>query len=497
MHLLVCLGNQLFDPGLWPKTLAKEKPAVYMREDSELCTYYKFHKNKIVFFLSAMREYADELRKKKIKVIYDELGEAKDTYESALDLVIKKNKIKKVWIYEIEDKFFEKRLHNFFIKSRIEFEVLQSPMFLTSREDFKHYLSQYKKPFMKTFYESQRKKHNLLLDETGRPQGGAWSFDIDNRKPLPRDHNPPAILKPTPSQHVKNVSQMCEKVFAIHPGSAAHFWIPTTRKEAKKWLKNFLVQKLAHFGPYEDAIPQHSEFVYHSLLTPFLNSGLLTPDEVIRETIKFSEENQVPLASLEGFVRQIIGWREFVRGIYQSFSEQQDAANFWKHKKKLSKIWYKGGTTLPILERTLRKVFKYGYCHHIERLMILGNLMLLLEIDPKEVHKWFMEMFVDSSDWVMGPNVYGMALHSDGGVFTTKPYICGSNYWRKMSNEKEGDWCAGVDGLYWGFISKHRQFFLKNPRLSMMVRSYDKMSLARKKQLAVAADKLKAELTLG
>ncbi|MDG0817575.1 cryptochrome/photolyase family protein [Bdellovibrio svalbardensis] len=201
------------------------------------------------------------------------------------------------------------------------------------------------------------------------------------------------------------------------------------------------------------------------------------------------------IASLEAFVRQVIGWREFVRGIYQNFSATQDTVNFWGHHRKLSSVWYKGGSHLPQLERTLKKVFKYSYCHHIERLMVLGNLMLLLEVDPRDAHRWFMEMFVDSSDWVMGPNVYGMALFSDGGIFATKPYICGSNYWRKMSKEKAGDWCEGLDGLYWGFIEKHRDFFAQNPRLSMMVKNLDKLDPARKKKIFAAGEALKNELT--
>ncbi|MFN8945382.1 MAG: cryptochrome/photolyase family protein, partial [Pseudobdellovibrionaceae bacterium] len=240
----------------------------------------------------------------------------------------------------------------------------------------------------------------------------------------------------------------------------------------------------------------HSDFVFHSVLTPFINPGLLTQDEVVNKAIQFAKKNKVSLASLEGFLRQVIGWREFVRGIYQNFSEVQETKNFWAHHRQLSDVWYKGGSSLPQLERTLEKVFKFSYCHHIERLMVLGNLMLLLEVDPKDAHRWFMEMFIDSSDWVMGPNVYGMALFSDGGIFATKPYICGSNYWRKMSKEKAGDWCDGMDGLYWKFIDNHRDFFSKNPRLSMMVRSLDKMDAERKKLIFKAAKKLQDELTV-
>jgi deoxyribodipyrimidine photolyase-related protein len=229
-----------------------------------------------------------------------------------------------------------------------------------------------------------------------------------------------------------------------------------------------------------------------------LNSGLLTPEQVVRETLSFAKTHEVPLASLEGFLRQIIGWREFIRGIYQNFSDQQENSNFFQHKKKLSDDWYKGTTGIAPLDHAIKKVLKYGYNHHIERLMVIGSLMLLLEVDPKEAHRWFMEMYIDSSDWVMGPNVFGMALFSDGGIFATKPYFCGSNYYRKMGGYKANEtWCDAVDGLYWGFIDKHQSFFRKNPRLSMMVRTLEKMDPAKRKRLSKSAEELKKRITRG
>ncbi|MBC7421175.1 MAG: cryptochrome/photolyase family protein [Bdellovibrio sp.] len=489
------MGNQLFDPKQWPAAL-KEKKTVFMREDRELCTYYKFHKHKIIFFLAAMRAFRDELTQHGHTVQYEELSNDGLTYEESLIKFIKKSKFKKIFIYETEDKFFEKRLEQILLKTKIEFEVIASPMFLTSRDQFKTYLGQYKKPFMKNFYEKQRKQLKILIDDEAKPIGGQWSFDDENRLPLPAKIVPPPLPKVILNKHITDVKKICEKNFADHPGKADEFWLPVQREDAMKWLNHFLKEKLASFGPYEDALASHSDFVYHSVLTPFLNTGLLTPSDVVKATLKTAQKQAIPLSSLEGFIRQIIGWREFIHGIYQNFSEKQDVGNFWQHKRKLSKIWYEGGSTVPQLERTLEKVFKYSYCHHIERLMVLGNLMLLLEVEPQAAHSWFMEMFVDSSDWVMGPNVYGMALFSDGGIFATKPYICGSNYWRKMSKEPAGEWCDGVDGLYWRFIDKHRVFFSKNPRLSMMVRSFDKISAERKDKIFKAANILQQQLTV-
>lgn len=284
------------------------------------------------------------------------------------------------------------------------------------------------------------------------------------------------------------------KEFADHPGDADDFWLPVTRQGAKDWLERFLKERLYEFGPYEDAIPSHSETLYHSVLTPFLNTGLLTPRYVIHQTLKYHEHHNIPLTSLEGFIRQIIGWREFIRGIYQNFSEVEESTNFWQHRKKLTEAWYKGDTGVPALDRAIQRANKRAYGHHIERLMVVGNLMLLLEVDPKEAHRWFMEMFLDSSDWVMGPNVYGMALFSDGGVFATKPYICGSNYLRKMSGDPAGDWCEEVDGLYWSFIRKHRNYFSKNPRLAMMSRAAEKISTEKWHVLEAGAKRLRDRL---
>lgn len=199
--------------------------------------------------------------------------------------------------------------------------------------------------------------------------------------------------------------------------------------------------------------------------------------------------------SLEGFIRQVIGWREFIRGIYQTYSEKQDATNFWGHQRKLKDCWYQGNTGIEPLDDVIHKTQKYAYAHHIERLMVVGSLMLLLQVHPHEAHHWFMEMFIDSSDWVMGPNVYGMALFSDGGIFATKPYFCGSNYYRKMGPYKGGDWQDGIDGLYWGFIDRNRPFFLKNPRMSMMVKTFDKMDPAKKKKILAAAEVLREQTT--
>jgi deoxyribodipyrimidine photolyase-related protein len=236
-----------------------------------------------------------------------------------------------------------------------------------------------------------------------------------------------------------------------------------------------LKSRFAEFGDFEDALVVKENILHHSVLTPMMNVGLLTPNEVLDRAIAFANENAIPLNSLEGFVRQILGWREFIRGVYETQGVAERTTNYWNFKRKIPASFWNATTGIAPIDDTIKKVLATGYCHHIERLMVLGNFMLLCEFDPDEVYKWFMELFIDSYDWVMVPNVYGMSQFADGGLMATKPYISGSNYLMKMSDYKKGAWQPIWDGLFWRFMHTHRHFFLKNPRLSMLVKTFDKM----------------------
>lgn len=481
---LVILGDQLFNPVFYKKY--KDLP-VFMAEDLGLATHFKYHKHKIAFFFIGMRTFSDELKEQGFKVNYEELSSS-----SFMDLLAKflnKNKIKKIIIPEVQDKFFEKELSDFSIDHDIMIEFIESPMFLCSRKVFKDYLSLHSKPFMKTFYEKERKRLNILIMKDKKPEGGQWSFDAENRKKAPKELTNKGLAIHKPSIHLSNVTKLVNDKFSTHPGDMNDFWLPSDRRGALNSLDHFIEHHLVHFGDYQDAITTRDPFLYHSIISPMMNNGLITPDEIIQKVIKAYEKNKkIPLSSVEGFIRQVMGWREFVRGIYQNYSEKEDTENFFNHQRKLSKAWYNGSTGIVPVDDAIKKAVKYGYCHHIERLMILSNFMLLCEIHPQEVHKWFMEMFVDSADWVMGPNVYGMGQFSDGGIFATKPYISGSNYVLKMSDYKKGEWSEIWDGLFWRFIGKNAKFFARNPRMSMMAKTYEKMDPTKKKKLITDAE---------
>jgi deoxyribodipyrimidine photolyase-related protein len=465
-----------------------DRTPVFMAEDVGLCTYEKHHQQKIVLFLASMRAYADELRAAGYAVKYHELDTA-DTrpYEAKLHAALEAAGASDLQHFEVEDKAMEDRLIRFADDQGLHREELPTPMFTCSREAFSAYVAGKSRLLMGDFYKWQRRRLDILVDADGEPQGGRWSFDADNRKRLPSDITPPRISWPEPDAHVAEVIDLVEREFPHHPGAARDFRWPTTRQQALDWLDDFIEQRLAQFGPYEDAMTSRSENVFHSLLSPYLNMGLLTPAELMHKVAEYGDE--VPLQSLEGFVRQVIGWREFIRGVYRQYGEQQDASNFWSHDRDLAGSWYDGTTGIPPLDDTIHTAQRVGWTHHIPRLMVLGNLMTLCEIRPGSAHRWFMEMFIDSSEWVMGPNVYGMGLFSDGGIFATKPYICGSNYLRKMSDYSKGPWCDTVDGLYWRFIDKHREFFAGNPRLALMPKALDRLDSQRRDRIFAEAAK--------
>ena len=229
-------------------------------------------------------------------------------------------------------------------------------------------------------------------------------------------------------------------------GSLKQLYYPTSHTSAVRWLEAFLKQRFFHFGDYEDAVVEGQSWLWHSVLTPMLNSGLLTPKQVVDEVVRFERNHQVPINSMEGFVRQVIGWREFMRATYQDLGVTMRTTNYWNQTRSIPECFYTGETGIDPLDDVIRRILETGYCHHIERLMVLGGFMFLCEFHPDEIYRWFMEMFVDSYDWVMVPNVYAMSQNADGGLITTKPYFSGSSYIRKMSHFKSGDWCPVWDG---------------------------------------------------
>ena len=473
------LGNQLFPIS----EIKKINPsAVFMAEDYDLCSQTKHHKLKILMFLGAMRAYRKDLENHGMVVHYSSIddNEFTQSYEEKLMATVTMHEISEVNYFEIEDHAFEKRFNILKKQLKISCKEHQSPMFLCTREKFSLFSQQKKNLRMASFYQLMRRDMEILLDDAGKPVGGKWSFDEENRKKLPRDLDIPEMPLGNNHPELNALKENINIHFNDHPGSMDNLWMPLNREAALVWLDKFFKYKFSNFGSYEDALWKENNFLFHSALSPIMNLGLITPREVIKKAIDYHEGHPIPLNSLEGFIRQIIGWREFIRGVYHCKGEEQRTSNFWKHNGKLTKHWYEGTTGIEPLDDIIHSCLDYGYSHHIPRLMIVANVMTLARIDPHEIYNWFMEMFVDSSDWVMVPNVFGMGTFADGGIFATKPYLCGSNYILKMSNYKKAPWCNVLDGLYWKFINDNRDFFLKQPRLAMTSRTLDRIKPERK-----------------
>ena len=435
-----------------------------------------------------MKYYADFLAQRGIDLEYISAHEENSDIRKLIQK-LSENGTKKLHYIECSDNWLEKRIVNSAQTYGIELKTYESPMFLNKISDIKTYFKDRKKFFQTDFYIDQRKKRNILY-ENNKPIGDKWTFDSDNRLKYPKNKIPPNIELPENDKYFNEGLEYTEKYFSENYGELKNVALyPHTYKEAKKWLNNFLEYRLWEFGSYEDAIVKNEHFLHHSLLSPLLNSGILTPDYVLETTLAYAKENpNLPLNSLEGFIRQVMGWREFVRAVYELKGTEERTKNFWNFKRKIPESFWRGETNIPPLDNVIKKVLENAYCHHIERLMVLGNFMLLCEFDPDEVYRWFMELFIDAYDWVMVPNVYGMSQFSDGGLLATKPYISGSNYLLKMSDFPKGEWQNIWDALFWRFMHVHRDFFLKNPRLGMLVHSFDKMPELKKEILLKNAE---------
>jgi deoxyribodipyrimidine photolyase-related protein len=475
--------NQLFEKN----TFHTPENDVYLVEEFLFFRQYKFHKQKIAFHRASMKAYEQHLKSIGCRVVYIDSNSAFSDVRKFSEIV-QNQEIKKINLYNPCDDWLERRI--LLLQKHCEIELFENPQFINTEKDLEHFFRKDKKFFFQTtFYKQERKRLGVLMNENKEPEGGKWTFDIENRKKYPKKKQPPKLKFPEELTYWKEAVEYTNQHFSDHYGLVSiNRNYPVTHQEANEWLAQFLENRFYDFGIYEDAILAENSILNHSLISPLINSGLLLPKEVLDKITSFAKEAAIPINSTEGIVRQIIGWREFIRGMYVCKGRYSRTRNYWGFKRKIPSSFYNGTTGIVPVDETIKKVLETGYCNHIERLMILGNFMLLCEFDPDEVYKWFMELFIDAYDWVMVPNVYGMTLFADGGTFATKPYIGGSNYLKKMSNYPKGDWQVIWDGLFWKFVWNHQDFFKKNPRTNMLLHTLNKMSDEKKESLFEAAD---------
>ena len=482
MEVNLIFPNQLFRDGV----LINNSNKTFLIEEFMFFRHFKFHKQKILFHRMSMKKYESFLKSKNIDVEYI------DSYEEISDIRLffdKMESIKSINIYDPEDNWLEKRIIKACSKNNIKVNVYENQLFITKKIELDSFFRADKKKFFQTnCYKSQRLKFNILM-EGGKPEGGKWTYDDMNREKYPKDKTPPNINYVETNDDYESAKCYIEKNFNHNPGKLNVDKIyQYDFHTADSWFEAFLIERYDEFGPYEDAVVKEKSVLNHSVLSPIINSGLLNPKLIMEKSVKFYNDNDIRLNSCEGFIRQIIGWREFIKGVYDLKGVDQENSNYFNHSKKLKDCWYEGSTGIDPLDKAIKESIDHGYTHHINRLMVIANIMNLAGVSPKEIYTWFMEMYLDSSEWVMVPNVFGMSTYADAGIMSTKPYICGSNYLLKMSDFKRGDWCEVVDGLYWSFIFKHSEFFKSNPRLSLMTRSLDKMNKDKKERIFKLAE---------
>ena len=487
----ILFPHQLF----WPNPALIKGQEVVLIEESLFFSLYPFHQQKIVLHRASMRAYAELLRQHGYTVFYIEATSKEHDLSVYLKNQIKKGLGTLHYIDPIDDWLHKKILQ----AKNLKLVRYDSPGFLNTLNEINTYFDQKKTYFQTDFYCWQRKQRKILVDEKRQPIGGKWTFDDENRKRYPSGLTPPSLPTIKSCNYTTEAIQYVKKNFASNPGSTESFIYPVTRQAAKDWLKDFIKNRFQEFGPYEDAMSMQHPWLHHSLLSPLLNIGLLQPNEITTAALDAAKKKEIPLNSLEGFIRQVTGWREFIRAVYEREGGQQRTRNYWGFKRKIPASFWNGTTGIIPIDHLIHQLQKHAYTHHIERLMVLGNFMLLCEFDPDEVYQWFMEWYIDSYDWVMVPNVYGMTQFADGGIMTTKPYISGSNYLLKMGNWEKGEplsigndmqanWSEIWDGLFWRFMDKQRKFFSSNPRLGMLLKTLDKMNAAKKERLFAIAN---------
>lgn len=465
--------NLIFPNQLFRDLSVLEKNIAFLVEDCEFFTKFNFHKNKLVLHRATMKFYENYLIENGFDVEYINFSE--NWAE-----ILMKNDVSEIVTYELNNFELEERIKNLNIKIKFK----KSPMFLSSNDEFETLFSSKKHYSQTSFYMYMRKANNILVDKKFKPYGGKWTYDKENREKIPNDLKIPDLPILVENFYVKEAKKYVELNFPKNVGTVDFFNYPTTYDELDFWLSDFISNRLPDFGRYQDAILEKDSCLFHSNMSFALNIGLITPKDLVQKIV----DADIPMNSKEGYVRQIIGWREFVKGVYSSIGKTQMESNFWGFQNKLTQKFYTGETGILPVDNVIKKLLKTAYVNHIERLMVLGNFFLLCEITPSEVYRWFMEMSIDSYPWVMCANVFGMSQFSDGGMIVTKPYFSSSNYIKKMSNFEEGAWCRIFDGLFWRFVYKHKDFFTLNPRLRVLVSNLNRKSDYEIRQLIKVAD---------
>ena len=488
--LRLILGDQLSHQIASLRDINIDTDIVLMAEVSAEVTYVKHHKRKIAFLFAAMRHFAEELRRAGTNVIYRRLDDQNNggSLESELKQVIASRKISKLVLTMPGEYRLMETMRSWQSTLDVAVELREDDRFLCSLDKFNKWADGRRQLRMDFFYRDMRRDHNVLMDG-GEPVGGKWNFDSDNREPPVAGMVIPPPLQFVPDKITNDVLALVSERCADHFGDLDDFGFAVTREQALAVLDHFVDQRLNNFGKYQDSMILDEPWVYHSHIGFYLNAGLLLPAEVISAAEAAYHSGHLPLNSVEGFIRQILGWREFVRGIYWLKMPDYADLNFFEAKRDLPEFYWSGETKMLCLAQAVDATKKYAYAHHIQRLMVLGNFALLAGLSPEQVNEWFLIVYADAYEWVELPNVSGMVLFADGGYLASKPYAAGGAYINRMSNyckhchykvsQKNGVTACPFNYLYWDFLIRNRSKLNDNARLGMMYRSLDRMDASK------------------
>lgn len=492
------LGDQLSRQISALRDIDAAEDVVLMAEVESESTYVRHHRQKIVFVLSAMRHFARRLRDQGIKVDYVKLDDQGNTGALATELcrALRRHTVDRVVVTEPGEWRLWADMQTWSEKLGTLLEIRDDDRFLCTRAEFARWAAGRRELRMELFYRRMRRTTGWLM-EGGKPVGGSWNFDRDNRKALPRHIKLPARTGYPPDQETREVMRLVEKRFDDHFGALQSFQWAVTREQALAELKGFVDACLPQFGEYQDAMKSGSDSLFHALISPYINIGLLEPREVCLAVLAAFESGAAPLPAVEGFVRQILGWREFIRGVYWLKAPDYGRSNYFDAHRALPGFFWTAETRLNCLRQSIETTRRRAYAHHIQRLMITGNFALLAGIEPAQVEEWYLIVYADAFEWVELPNTHGMALFADGGLLSSKPYAASGAYINRMSDYctgccydpklRLGDNACPFNFLYWNFLIAQRSRLAHNPRMAIIYRILDRIPATEQRKITAQA----------
>jgi deoxyribodipyrimidine photolyase-related protein len=506
-QLVVVLGDQLDINSAAFDGFNKKRDVVWMVEVAEEATQVWSHKARIAVFLSAMRHFRNTLQRRGWAVWYRELDDPKNLGSFSVEIrdAVNRTRAKKIVLVEPGEYRVKQAFEQMAADLNVDLEIRPDRHFICSTEDFARHAEGRKQLRMEYFYREMRRKTGILIED-GRPTGGKWNYDVENREVFDRKgpgalHLPPSF---PPDKITSEVLKLVESRFAKHPGSLDNFDWPITQEQAQQALDDFIAYRLPNFGRFQDAMWTDEPFLYHSLLSSALNMKLLDPREVIDAAISAFRSGKAPLNSVEGFVRQILGWREYVRGIYWQYMPEYLDRNQLNAQLPLPDFYWTGETDMSCLKNAITQTLDYGYAHHIQRLMITGLFALLADVNPRAVHDWYLAVYVDAVEWVELPNTLGMSQFADGGIMASKPYVASGKYIDRMSNycvncrydpnQSCNEDACPFTTLYWDFLARHRKELARNQRMVMQLKNLERKTPSELRAIRHRATSVKEEL---